>query len=118
ARHYKFDLEKPFEELPKKIRDVILRGSGEEEINFSYAGERGTYRRKHTFEGVIPNLERRYRDSESNSIREELAKYLSTRPCEACGGSRLKPEARNVFVADKPLPEIAELPVSQALGFF
>jgi excinuclease ABC subunit A len=119
ARHYKFDIEKPFEELPKKVRDVILHGSGEEQIKFAYIGERGTvYRRSHAFEGVIPNMERRYRESESNSIREELAKYLSTRPCEVCGGSRLKPEARNVFVADRPLPAVAELPVRQALAFF
>ncbi len=119
ARHYKFDLEKPFEELPKKVRDIILHGSGDEEIKFSYLGERETvYRRTHTFEGVIPNMDRRYRESESNSIREELAKYLSTRPCEACGGSRLRPEARNVFVANQPLHAVAELPVNQALAFF
>ena len=119
AKHYKFDLEKPFESLPKKIRDIILHGSGEEPIKFSYYGERNSvYRRTHPFEGVIPNMERRYRDSESNVIREELAKFLSSRPCETCGGSRLKPEARNVFVADRPLHELAELPIGQALQFF
>ncbi|MFL6646404.1 MAG: excinuclease ABC subunit UvrA, partial [Sulfurifustaceae bacterium] len=119
ARHYKFDLEKPFEDLPKKVRDVILYGSGEEEIKFSYLGERGTvYRRTHPFEGVIPNMERRYKESESNAIREELAKYLSVRPCEACGGSRLKPEARHVYVAGKPLHALTDLPISEALIFF
>jgi len=119
ARHYKFDLEKPFEELPKKIRDVILHGSGDEEITFSYFGERGTvYKRKHAFEGVIPNMERRYRESESNSIREELAKYLSVRPCEVCGGSRLKPEARHVYVAGRPINELTQLSISQAQEFF
>jgi excinuclease ABC subunit A len=119
ARHYKFDLDQPFEELPQKVRDVILYGSGEEDIKFRYAGERGAvYTRTHTFEGVIPNMQRRYRESESNIIREELAKYLSTRPCEACGGTRLRPEARHVFVAGKPLPELTALPINQALAFF
>lgn len=119
AKHYKFDLEKPFEDLPKKVREIILYGSGDEEIKFTYVGERGTsYKRTHAFEGVIPNMERRYRESESNSIREELAKYLNTRPCEACGGSRLKPEARHVYVAGEPLHKLTELPISQALDFF
>lgn len=119
AKHYKFDIEKPFNKLPKKVQQVILHGSGDEEIKFSYYGERGTvYKRTHSFEGVIPNMERRYRDSESESIREELAKYLSTRPCEACGGSRLKPEARNVFVDNKPLHALTEFPIGQALNFF
>jgi excinuclease ABC subunit A len=119
ARHYKFDLDKPFEALPKKVRDIILYGSGEEEIKFSYAGERGTvYRRTHAFEGVIPNMQRRYRESDSSIIREELAKYLSTRACEACRGTRLRPEARHVYVAGKPLPELTALPINQALAFF
>ncbi|HEX7043604.1 MAG TPA: excinuclease ABC subunit UvrA [Burkholderiales bacterium] len=119
ARHYKFDLDTPFEDLPKKIRDIILYGSGEEQIKFTYHGERGSvYRRSHPFEGVIPNMERRYRESDSNIIREELAKYLSVRPCEACGGSRLKPEARHVYVAGRPLHALTELPIGQALAFF
>jgi excinuclease ABC subunit A len=119
ARHYRFDLEQPFEALPAKIRDIVLYGSGDEEIKFAYAGERGTiYRRLHTFEGVIPNMQRRYRESESNVIREELAKYLSTRPCTDCGGSRLKREARHVYVGDKPLYALTELPIKQALAFF
>ncbi|BAU49879.1 excinuclease ABC subunit A [Sulfurifustis variabilis] len=119
AKHYGFDLDRPFNKLPKKTREVILYGSGEELIKFTYVGERSSvYRRTHPFEGVIPNMERRYRESESNTIREELAKYLSTRPCEACGGSRLKTEARHVYVAGRALHEITNLPVSDALAFF
>ncbi len=119
AKHYKFKLDKPFEELPKKIQNIILYGSGDETINFVYHGDRGsTYKRKHAFEGVIPNLERRYRDTESNSVREEMAKYLSHQPCEVCGGSRLRVEARNVFVQGKPLHEVTRLPVGRALEFF
>ncbi len=119
ARHYKFDLETPFEALPEKIQQIILYGSGAEQIKFTYHGERGNvYKRTHPFEGVIPNMERRYRDSDSNVIREELAKYLSTRPCEACGGSRLKTEARHVYVAGRPLPALTELPIGQVLRFF
>ena len=119
ARHYKFDLDKPFGKLPKKIRNIILYGSGEEGINFSYRNDRGaSYRRKHPFEGVIPNIERRYRDTESNSVREELAKHLSNQPCESCGGSRLRTEARNVFVQDTPLHEVALMSINEALEFF
>ena len=119
ARHYKFDLDLPFAELPEKIRDVILRGSGEEMITFSYFGERGqTSRRKHAFEGVIPNIERRYRETESNGVREELAKYLSHQPCDTCGGARLKLEARHVYVENRPLHSITQLPIRAALDFF
>jgi excinuclease ABC subunit A len=119
AKHYQFDLDKPFEELPQKVRDIILRGSGDEIIAFTYFSERGqNSRRKHAFEGVIPNIERRYRESESNTIREELAKYLSHQACEVCEGSRLKREARHVFVENKPLHAITNLPVGAALEFF
>ncbi len=119
ATHYGFDLDQPFEELPQKVRDVILNGSGEEEIAFSYVNERGSvYKRTHTFEGVLPNMQRRYRESDSNIIREELAKYLSTRPCTECDGSRLKLGARHVYVADTPLPALTELPIKGALRFF
>ena len=118
AKHYKFDIEKPFGKLPKKVRDVILYGSGDEMINFVYHGDRGTYKRKHAFEGVIPNMERRYHDTDSNSVREELAKNLSTHACETCNGSRLRTEARNVFVANKAIHEITQLPVGKALYFF
>ena len=119
ARHYDFSLDTPFEDLPKKIRDVILHGSGTELVTFSYLGENGARtRRKHPFEGVIPNLERRYRETESSNMQEELAKYLSSQPCTDCQGSRLKIEARNVFVANRALHEITQLPVGVALGFF
>jgi excinuclease ABC subunit A len=119
AAHYGFDLDQPFEELPQKVRDVILNGSGEEEIAFSYVNERGSvHKRTHAFEGVLPNMQRRYRESDSNIIREELAKYLSTRPCTECDGSRLKLGARHVFIADTPLPALTELPIKGALGFF
>ncbi|HSD95733.1 MAG TPA: excinuclease ABC subunit UvrA [Sulfuricaulis sp.] len=119
AKHYKFDLDRPFEELPEKIRDVILHGSGEEIITFTYLGERGQQsRRKHAFEGVIPNIERRYRETESSSVREEMAKYLSHQPCETCGGSRLKLEARHVYIENRPLHDITQLPIRAALDFF
>lgn len=119
AKHYKFDIDLPFEELPKKARDAILHGSGDEPIKFSYVGERGNvYKRTHPFEGVIPNMERRYRETESESVREELARHMSHQPCNDCGGSRLKREARNVFVAGRPLHELAQLSLTESLGFF
>jgi excinuclease ABC subunit A len=98
---------------------VILHGSGDELIAFHYLGERGTVsKRKHPFEGVIPNLERRYRETDSAGIREELARFLSTQPCVQCGGSRLRLEARHVFLADRTLPALAALPINTALVFF
>ncbi|MFQ6024280.1 MAG: excinuclease ABC subunit UvrA, partial [Acidiferrobacterales bacterium] len=119
ARHYRFDLDKPFGKLPKRIRDLILYGSGNEPITFTYAGERGLkYRRRHPFEGVIRNMERRYQETESLAVREEIAKYISQQPCEACGGSRLRVEARNVFIVDKPLYEITQMQMGAALDFF
>jgi len=119
ARHYKFDIETPFEELPEKVRKLILQGSGNEEIAFTYTNERGgRSSRRHPFEGVIPNMERRYRETESLMVREELAKYLSARPCPDCGGTRLKREARNVFVAGESLPAITGRSVGETLAFF
>jgi excinuclease ABC subunit A len=119
AKHYKFDIDLPFEELPKQARDAILHGSGDEPIKFSYVGERGNvYKRTHPFEGVIPNMERRYRETESESVREELARHMSHQPCNDCGGSRLKREARNVFVAGRPLHELTQLSLTESLDFF
>jgi excinuclease ABC subunit A len=119
ARHYKFDLDTAFEDLPKKIRDVVLHGSGQELINFAYYSERGgTHKRKHTFEGVIPNMERRYRETDSNTVREELAKYLGAQPCEECGGSRLRIEARHVTIEGKAIHDLTRLPIGGTLGFF
>jgi excinuclease ABC subunit A len=119
AEHCGFDLAKPFGKLPKKIQDMILYGSGEEDIAFYYYNERGKpVKRRHPFEGVIHNAERRYRETESNMVREELAKYLSSRPCPECHGARLRLAARHVYVADKTLPQITALPVDQAQQFF
>lgn len=119
ADHYGFDLHAPFNSLPKKTQDVILKGSGRTEIEFKYINDRGDIRvKRHPFEGILNTLERRYRDTESNSVREELAKYISTKSCSSCGGTRLRLEARNVFIADTALPEIVELSIADALTFF
>lgn len=119
ADHYKFDIETPFEELPEKIQNIILTGSGRETIEFQYVTERSGFNiRRHTFEGIVPNMERRYRETESNVVREELAKYLSTHPCPDCAGTRLNRAARHVFVAGQTLPQIAALPVGRAQTFF
>lgn len=119
ADHYDFDLDKPFVKLPKKIQDIILFGSGDEAIKFRYVNEKGsTYTKTHPFEGVIPNMERRYRETDSGIVREELTKFLTQKPCPACEGSRLCLAARNVFVHNKALPEIASWPIEQAYEFF
>ncbi len=118
SKHYKFDVEAPWEELSAKCKKVVLYGSGEEKIDFKYVNAQGgTLRRSHKWEGVIPNLERRYRETESVAVREELSKYLSNQPCPDCGGTRLNRAARNVFVAERSLPELARLAVSDALSF-
>ena len=119
ADHYEFDIETPFDELPEQVRDVILNGSGEDIIEFQYLNERSGFTiRHHSFEGIIPNMERRYRETESNVVREELSKYLSTHPCVDCEGTRLNRAARHVFVADKRLPDLTALPVGDAQQFF
>ena len=119
AKHYKFDVDLPWQLLPDEIRAIVLHGSGKEAINLVYVGENGNkYQRKHAFEGIIPNLERRYRETESAAVREELSKYISERPCPECGGARLNRSARNVFVADRPLHEIAVMPIDNCLAFF
>jgi excinuclease ABC subunit A len=119
AEHYGFDIETPFNELPKKLRDIVLYGSGKEKIQFHYENSRGMQVKKlHRFEGVIPNLERRYHETESGAVREELAKFLASQPCPDCGGTRLNRAARNVFVLDKSLPEISGLSVGHAREFF
>ncbi len=120
AKHYKFKLDKPFDKLPKKTQKIILYGSGDEEIKFTYVGDhkRRRYQRTQPFEGVLPNLERRYRETESAAMREELAKYISTHPCEDCQGTRLRTEARHVFVVDQPLPALTEQPISDLYHFF
>ena len=119
ARHYEFDVETPFNELPKKLQDVVLYGSGTEKIEFFYANSRGMEVRKtHRFEGVLPNLERRYRETESSAVREELAKFLNSHACPECNGTRLNKAARNVFINDHSLPEITSLSVGHVREFF
>ncbi len=119
AKHFDFDLEKPFKKLTKKIRGVILHGSGEEKITFSYPRDNGGYvKRVHRFEGIVPNLERRYRETESSMVREELAKYVSEQECPECQGQRLNTAARNVFVGKHNLPIITGMPIEQSEAFF
>jgi len=119
AAHYKFDIEAPFESLSKKLQKIILFGSGKQKIEFRYANSRGLEIKKlHRFEGVIPNLERRYRETESNAVREELSKFLNSQACPDCGGTRLNRSARNVFVTDRTLPDITGLSVGNARAFF
>ncbi|TDJ31426.1 MAG: excinuclease ABC subunit UvrA [Gammaproteobacteria bacterium] len=119
ARHYGFDIEIPFQNLPKKIQKAVLYGSGDEAIEFRYYSDGGgTVKRRHRFEGILPNMERRYRETESNAVREELAKYLSQKPCKGCNGTRLNRAARHVTVAEHNLPAITGLPIDQALAFF
>jgi excinuclease ABC subunit A len=117
--HYNFDLETPFCELPSTIQNIILYGSGNEAIEFRYIlGQRKLVRRIHPFEGVIPNMDRRYSETESMAVREELAKYLSDTACGDCQGTRLRLSSRNVFLAGKNLPEITSWPITQTLAFF
>ncbi len=118
AKHYDFDVDTPFEELPERIRDVVLFGSGEEIIEFEYFGDKGTQKRKHAFAGVIPNLERRYRETDARIVREELSKYISSKPCPVCEGQRLNREARNVFIEDTNLPDITGWTIEHCLAFF
>ncbi|HRE53512.1 MAG TPA: excinuclease ABC subunit UvrA [Candidatus Competibacter sp.] len=119
AGHFHFDVEAPFQDLPERIRAIILHGSGGEAIDFDYQNSRGeSYRRRHSFEGVIPNMQRRYRETESNQVRDELAKYLGSQPCASCQGARLTRSARHVFVAGRNVPEIVALPIGAARDFF
>ncbi|HKJ95319.1 MAG TPA: excinuclease ABC subunit UvrA, partial [Gammaproteobacteria bacterium] len=119
AAHYGFDVDAPWRELPEAIRDVLLQGSGDEEIEFHYLNPRGgRTSRTHSFEGILPNMQRRYRETDSSIVREELGRYLSVQRCPDCGGSRLNRAARSVFVADRTLPEVAALSIGDAQGFF
>jgi len=119
AEHYQFDIEQTFENLPEHIQQILLHGSGRETINFRYLNERGGfYNKTHSFEGIINNLQRRYRETDSTTVREELAKYLNSQPCPTCAATRLRIEARHVKVADKNIHEICEMPLKQALTFF
>ena len=115
AIHYGFDIEEPWQELPERVREVLLNGSGDELITFTYAAARGSStERRHPFEGMLRNIERRWNDTESPTVREELARYRGLRPCPDCGGSRLNRDARHVRVGGRTLPEITRLAVSEA----
>ncbi len=119
AKHYDFDVEEPFRELDEAHRQSVLYGSGEEEIDFSYTNTRGArIEQRHTFEGVIPNLERRYRETESGTVRDELSRFLSEQPCDVCNGTRLNEAARHVRVGEHALPELAAMSVATARQHF
>ncbi|HUM91460.1 MAG TPA: excinuclease ABC subunit UvrA, partial [Candidatus Competibacter sp.] len=119
SRHYGFELDQPFQDLPERVRKLVLHGSGSEAVDFEYTNSRGeTHHRRHPFEGVIPTMERRYRETESNQVRDELAKYLSSQSCPSCRGARLTRSARYVFVAGRSVPEIVALPIGAAREFF
>ncbi|CAM8387652.1 excinuclease ABC subunit UvrA [Candidatus Methylopumilus universalis] len=119
SEHYKFDLEIAFEEIPEKIQHVILNGSGSEQISFSYLNERGQINKKmHNFEGILNNLKRRYHETDSGTVRDELAKYLNMQTCPACQGSRLRIEARYVKVGKKNIHEICNTPLKETVHFF
>ena len=119
ADHYKFDLDEPFDALSPQAKKVVLHGSGHTAIEFRYMNDRGdVVVRNHPFEGVLHNMERRYRETESNSVREELAKYIANQPCPSCQGSRLRQEARHVYVTGVTLPQVSEMSIGEALNFF
>ncbi|MBC7982322.1 MAG: excinuclease ABC subunit UvrA [Candidatus Obscuribacterales bacterium] len=119
AKHYKFDVEKPWKDLTAKHRNILLNGSDGDKIDFRYFDAKGgSHKRSHTWEGVLPNFERRYKETESMSVREELAKYLSTRPCSECVGTRLNRSARHVYIHQRNLPSITHLSVGDAKRWF
>lgn len=119
ADHYKFDVEVPFEQLSDKVRKIVLYGSGKDSIAFKYINDRGdVVVRNHPFEGILNNMDRRYRETESNAVREELAKFINTQACQSCGGSRLREEARNVFIGDLNLPKLTVWSIGEALEYF
>ena len=119
SQHYGFDLDTPYEQLPEPTQQILLNGSGKVEIAFKYLNERGTFFSKtHTFEGILNNLKRRYHETDSQTVREELAKYLNSQSCPECAGTRLRKEARHVKVGNKNIHEICEAPLKLALTFF
>jgi len=119
AAHYQFDLDTTFEQLPEPIQKILLNGSGKEEIPFKYLNERGVFYQKiHTFEGILNNLQRRYHETDSQTVREELAKYLNSQSCPDCAGTRLRKEARHVKVGNKNIHEVCQVPLKLALTFF
>ena len=119
SKHYGFSIDTPFDELSAEQQNVVLQGSDGELIDFSYVNDRGDiYNKRHRFEGIIPNFERRYKDTDSSSVREDLAKFLATQPCPKCKGTRLREESRHVFIEETTLPEITCLPVEKSLNYF
>ena len=119
AVHYSFDIETPWEKLSEETQKIVLYGSNDEVIDFNYINDRGDiYQRSHSFEGVMPNMERRFRDTESSAVREELTKFLSSMKCPDCGGGRLRESARNVFIDNRTLPSLTDLPVGEAFAYF
>ncbi len=119
AEHYGFDIEAPFNALDEKIKKVIFYGSGRQKITFKYVNDKGdVVNRTHTFEGILNNMDRRYRETESNAVREELARFINTQSCRSCGGSRLKQEARNVFIGDINLPALTTWSIGKAKDYF
>jgi len=119
AKHYDFDVDTPYKALPKNIQKMLLYGSGKREIDFTYVGQKGQlYQRQHVFEGIVHNMQRRYRETDSNHVREDLAKYLSTQACPECHGARLNEQARHVFVAGKNLPDISAMAIGDAYQWF
>ncbi|KON81950.1 excinuclease ABC subunit UvrA [Azoarcus sp. PA01] len=119
AAHYGFDVDTPFSELPEEVREVVLHGSGRRKIPFRYLADNGrTVAKEHPFEGIIPNLERRYRETDSTAVREELAKYRATHPCPGCGGTRLRSEARHVLIGGQPIHAVGRMPLGDCKHFF
>ncbi len=119
ADHYGFDINTPFQELTAQQQQVVLFGSGEEVITFNYVNDKGTvFKRSHHFEGIVPNMERRYRETESQMVREDLTKYLSTQSCPECKGARLRKASRNVFIDEKTLPEVGNVPVGELADYY
>ena len=119
AAHYDFDIDSPWQDLSEEHQSKVLYGSGDEEITFSYVNDRGTmFRREHTFEGVINNMERRYRETESTSVRDELAKYMTSADCPECHGTRLRKSARHVFIDNRRIEDIVCLPVGECCDYF
>ncbi|AVI61772.1 excinuclease ABC subunit UvrA [Halomonas sp. GFAJ-1] len=119
ANHYRFELETPWSELARHEQEIILNGSGDEQIPFTYVGDRGRkVTREHAFEGVLPNMQRRYRETESNMVRDDLAKYIAVQPCATCSGSRLRKESRHVYVDDHTIADIVRLPIGEAWRYF
>jgi excinuclease ABC subunit A len=119
AEHYKFDVEKPFAELSDKVKKIVLYGSGKQNIAFKYINDRGdVVVRNHPFEGILNNMDRRYRETESNSVRDELSKFINMQPCNSCGGSRLREEARNVFIGELNLPQLTTWSIGETKEYF